>query len=285
MADSKLISVWSAPGSAGRSTVALGIAGQLAHIGKRVFLLDADTYSPSLDVLLSFNDHPAGLAAACRLVSQNRFDSEQLNRLSVKMSCGSGQLAVMTGLSSALRWPEVSVDKLQGLIKVAAQEFEFVILDVAASIEPNLQVFDSACERNAVTRWAVSNSDQILAICSADPGGVARYLDAYVQLDELAKAGKVTTIVNRLRSSVLGGSAKQQITQTLSRMAHIDVAAFIPDDQAGADQALRASLPITLGKRSSPARLALELLTKAELLGERNKLDARLRKRPLAKLV
>ena len=285
MADSKLISVWSAPGSAGRSTVALGIAGQLAHLGKRVFLLDADTYSPSLDVLLCLNDHPAGLAAACRLVSQNRFDLEQLNRLSVKMSCGSGQLTVMTGLSSSVRWPEVAVEKLQGLIEVAYKEFEFVILDLAACLEPNLQVYDSPCDRNAVSRWAVSHSDQILAICSADPGGVARYLDAYVQLEELAKAGKVTTIVNRLRSSILGSSAKQQITQTLSRMAHINVAAFIPDDQAGADQALRASLPITLGKRSSPARLALELLTKAELLGERNKLDTRLRKRPLAKLV
>jgi Mrp family chromosome partitioning ATPase len=64
----KLVTVWSPMGSPGKSTIALSIASELTDSGKRVFLLDADTYAPCLDVLLGLNDHPAGLAAACRLV-------------------------------------------------------------------------------------------------------------------------------------------------------------------------------------------------------------------------
>ena len=86
MDKAKLISIWSASGSPGRTTIALALAAELAESGKNVFLLDADTYAPSLDLLLGLVDHPAGLAAACRLVGQERFDYEQLQRLSTRVS-------------------------------------------------------------------------------------------------------------------------------------------------------------------------------------------------------
>ena len=67
--DAQLISVWSPIGSPGKSTIALSMATELAESGKNVFLLDADTWAPSLDLQLGLTDHPAGLAAACRLVA------------------------------------------------------------------------------------------------------------------------------------------------------------------------------------------------------------------------
>jgi len=94
---------------------------------------------------------------------------------------------------------------------------------------------------------------------------------------------EVLTVVNRLRNSVLGMSAKQQIIETLSGLGQLQVAGFIPDDPAAADAALKSSISMSLVRRSSQARLAIALFTKNKILGERNGLDRRLF-RPVAKL-
>ena len=280
----KLVSVWSPPGSPGKSTLALSMAAEIAESGKKVFLLDADTWAPSLDLQLGLAEHPAGLAAACRLVAQERFDQEQLERLSISMGLGAGELTVMTGLSSESRWAEVSAEKLDDLVMVAGKHFDFVILDVGSPIGPGLVSHSSSVERNAVSRWAITYSDLVIAVCGADPISVARFLTCYSELSELSPKGQVLTLVNRLRTSVLGSSAKQQIIQTLARMGQIEVNGFIPDDQAAADAAIKDSVPIALGRRSSQARLAIALFTRTQVLGERNKLDRRLAKRAIAKL-
>ena len=280
----KLITVWSPQGSPGKSTIALSIASELTEAGKRVFLLDADTYAPSIDVLLGLNDHPAGLAAACRLVGQDRFDHEQLLRLSTQLQVGSGSLTVMTGLSSETRWAEVSSEKLDDLLMVAGNYFEFIILDVASALSPGLGSLSSSVERNAVSRWAVGYSDLVIAVSGADPVSIARYLSAITQISELKPKGEVLTLVNRLRTSVLGGSAKQQIAESLAKLGQVTVNGFIPDDPAAADLALRDCLPLSVGKRSSQARLALALFTRTQILGERSRLEGRLAKRSMAKL-
>jgi MinD-like ATPase involved in chromosome partitioning or flagellar assembly len=279
MDKAKLISVWSAAGSPGRTTVALAIAAELAESGKRVFLLDADTYAPSLELALGLVDHPAGLAAACRLVGQERFDLEQLQRLSTQVGVGHGELTVMTGLSSESRWAEVSSEKLDDLLLIAGENFDFVVLDVAAHTADGLQSVSSSVNRNAVTRWALGYSDFVIALCAADPIGVSRFLDAMVQLSELKPKGQVLPLVNRLRTSVLGSSAKQQIVDSLARLGQITVAGFVPDDPGAADSAIKASLPIGIGRRSSQARQALSLFCRAQILGQRSKLDGRLAKK------
>ncbi len=271
-------------GSPGKSTIALSIASELTDSGKRVFLLDADTYAPCLDVLLGLNDHPAGLAAACRLVGQERFDHDQLARLSTQLTLGSGNLTVMTGLSSESRWPEVSAEKLDDLLMVASAEFDFIILDVASPISAGLGSLSSSVDRNAVTRWALGYSDLVISICGSDPISIARYLAAMAQMSELKPKGQVLTLVNRLRTSVLGSSAKQQILETLATLGQITVNGFIPDDPAAADLGIRDCLPISVGKRSSQARLALGLFTRTQVLGERSQLEGRLAKRAIAKL-
>lgn len=174
----------------GKTTLALSVAAELAESGKRVFLLDADTWAPSLDLQLGLAEHPAGLAAACRLVAQERFDQEQLERLSTPMSVGAGSLTVMTGLSSESRWAEVSAEKLDDLIMVASNHFDFVVLDVGSPISPALVSLASPVERNAVSRWAVTYSDKVIAVCGADPVSVARFLTSYSELTELSPKGR-----------------------------------------------------------------------------------------------
>ena len=97
---SKTIAVWGPVGSPGKSTIALNLACELALSGASVFLLDLDLVAPSLAQMLGLTEHPAGLAAACRLAAQNRFDVMQLERLSVRVAAGKQSVALMTGISS-----------------------------------------------------------------------------------------------------------------------------------------------------------------------------------------
>lgn len=282
--EAKLVSVWSPPGSPGKSTIALSIASDLTEAGKRVFLLDADTYAPSLDILLGLNDHPAGLAAACRLVGQERFDFEQLTRLSTPLAIGNGILTVMTGISAESRWAEISSEKLDDLLMVANENFDFLVLDVASPLSAGTGSLASPVDRNSVARWAIGYSDFVIGVCGADPISISRYLTAATLVAELKPKGEFLTLVNRLRTSVLGGSAKQQISESLEKLGQISVSGFIPDDPVAADLAIRECLPISVGKRSSQARLALSLFTRTRLLGERSKLEGRIAKRAMAKL-
>ena len=278
MSLAKLISVWSAGGAVGKTTLAIAFAAELADSGKKVFLVDGDTYNPSVDLNLGIQDHPAGLAAACRLVSQDRFNLDELNRLSVALKCGSGGLTVMTGLSNSNRWPEVGSERLDEMITKASDYFDFIILDLASPIETGISGAHAVGERNAVTRWAISYSDTVVSICGSDPVSISRYLSQLPEISELSPQGQMLTLINRLRNSVLGMSAKQQIKETLDRLGQVEIAGFIPDDPAAADAALRDSLPINLGRRSAQSRSAISLFVKNQLLGNRNQLDRRMAK-------
>ena len=148
MAKGQLIAIWGATGSPGKSSIALSVASELALAGQRVFLLDADNLSPSLNLLLGLTDHPAGVAAACRLVSQGRFDLGQLERLSVGLTTGRGEVLLMTGISDAERWPELSSDRVGVILDVAQASFDSVVIDLASSLESGLRPGLGGPDRN-----------------------------------------------------------------------------------------------------------------------------------------
>lgn len=278
MVSAPMIAVWGAAGSPGKSAIALSVASELALAGNRVFLLDADNVSPSLGLLVGLTDHPAGIAAACRLASQQRFDLEQLERLSVGLSAGRGEVILMTGISDAVRWPELEPGRVDVILSVARENFDFVVVDLASSIESGLRLELAGLERSALTRQIITQADQVLLVCAADPVGVHRFLLAAPSLMQMSIAGEIFTLVNRLRNSVLGSGAKQQLSETLLRLAQINVSAFIPDDQQSADLAIRNAVPMAMGKRGSPAKQAIALFVSAHLLKARSQLDERLAK-------
>lgn len=278
MAKAKTLALWSATGSTGRSSIAIGLASELARAQQRVLLIDADTMAPSLAVMLGLVDHPAGLASACRLASQGRFNSDELLRLSAPIDLGGYQLRLLTGVSSNARWPEVSVERLESLLAAIEDDFDFIIFDLHSNFEAGLRQQSTGYDRNALNRWVLGGADQIIGICIADQVGISRYLSGFTNLVDLKPRGEIFTLVNRLRSSVLGPNAKQQITETLDRLGGILADGFVPDDSTSFDFALKNACPINLAKRGSPAKQALELFVRSKLLGQRSNLDKRLTK-------
>lgn len=249
------ICVWGPSGSPGKSTLALNLACELALSGKRVLLVDLDTYSSSIGTMLGINEPPPGLAAAARLAGQGRLDHEQLARLAVEHQAGRGSMSVLTGLGSDLRWPEITSDKIQGLIASALESYEFVILDVASPLEVGLKQVGGVVDRNVATRSALESCTTSIAVFNADQVGVKRLCDSYEQLCHSARTPIL--VANRFRSSALGGSAKQQIEDAILELCRSEIRWFIPEDRASCDRAVLEMVPLAMLKRSSGAKQAI----------------------------
>ena len=259
------ICVWGPAGSPGKSTFAANMACEMALEGHRVLLVDLDTFSPCLSEMFGLIDHPPGLAAAVRLVGQGRFDLEQINRLAVRFDVGSGHLAILTGLSSSSRWPEIGAEKVEGLINGALQHFDFVILDVASQLESSIRQVGGAVDRNIAARTAISVSSKTVAMLSSEPIGVKRFLEAYDQVSALTSNSLI--VANRLRTSALGAKAKQQVDDAIRHFFNRSIAAFIPDDSESCDRAVFEMVPLAMMKRSSSARQAIAQFVRLNFLG------------------
>ena len=96
-----MVAVWGPTGAPGRTSVALGIAGELAELGFPTMLIDADVYGGVVAQLLGLLDEAPGLAAACRLANNGTLDLPGLAELAVQVRPG---LRVLTGIARAERW-------------------------------------------------------------------------------------------------------------------------------------------------------------------------------------
>jgi MinD-like ATPase involved in chromosome partitioning or flagellar assembly len=249
------ICVWGPNGSPGKSTLALNLACELAAVGKRVLLLDLDTHSASLGIMIGINEPGPGVAAAARLVGQGRLDAEQFLRLAVLHQVGKGTLSILTGLGSELRWPELTEEKVRGIISCAEPSYDFVILDVASPLEAGLKHVGGVVDRNVSTRTALEVCSQAIVVFNADQTGVKRLCDSFEQMMLLARTPIL--VANRFRSSALGSSAKQQIKDALFEICDYDVQWFIPEDRTSCDRAVLDMIPLVMLKRSSGARQAI----------------------------
>ena len=70
----QVITVWSAAGSPGRSSLVAAFACELAKTGKRTLVIDADVHAPSLIQLFGFDQNYSGLSAAIRMQAQGTLD-------------------------------------------------------------------------------------------------------------------------------------------------------------------------------------------------------------------
>lgn len=229
-------------------------------VGRKTLLIDMDTFGASIAAMLGSENYSAGLAAAARLAGQDRLDGEQITRLAFERNVGRGSLAILPGLSNASRWPEVSREKAENLIRVAEKNFDVVIVDVASPLEPSVKQIGGVVERNSAARTALQTCTRTLAVMSADPLGVKRFLDAYEEMNSLTQSA--TLVANRLRASVLGQGARDQISAVVADRCGQSVDSFIPDDAESCDRSTLQMMPLAMLKRNSNARLAIAKLTR-----------------------
>lgn len=268
----QLVSVWGTGGSPGRSTVALNLAACAAASGKKVCLVDADTYYPAISALIGMLDDYSGLAQLCHLADRGQLQAEHVAETVSTVKLGADSLDIITGITRADRWPEIRPASLSALLQLIQQHYELVIIDTGFSIEADEELsFDGvAPRRNAATLTALENSDTVIILGNADVLGIPRLFKA---VDELlthhsleVEASKLQVWVNKVREGSVGKSPQAQLQQTWNRFGpELPLQGFIPWDQKSLDQAWLSGRALTECAKKQPVTHAIEELLESVL--------------------
>lgn len=256
----RLVAVWGPTGAPGRTTVAVGLASELAVRGLPTLLADADTYGPSVAQTLALLDESASLAAAVRAANQGALDAEKLARLAQVVVPG---LRVLTGIPRPGRWPELRPSGLEMVWEVARQLAAWTVVDCGFSLETDEEVaFDTAVpRRNGAALCTLAAADVVLAVGAADPIGLQRLVRGLQDLREVLPPGKrIQVVMTRVRESAVGTSPQRKVTEALLRYAGVREAVLVPDDRAACDDAMLAGRSLSEAAPQSPARRALASL-------------------------
>ena len=260
----RLVAVWGPAGAPGRTSVAIGLADEAARRGVRTLLVDADTWAPSLSVVLGLVDDGAGLASACRRALGGALDVSVLASLAREVR---PDLLVLPGIPRASRWTEVRAGALVDVLDVARGLVDLVVVDCAAPLEQDEElVFDTAApRRNAAALVSLECADEVVVVGGCEPHALVRLVTGLDELRTAVPGVRARVIVNRLREPVVGRRPAAAVADALARHAGVDELAIVPDDSAGYDEALREGRALAESAPRSPARSALCAIT-AELL-------------------
>ena len=261
-----VIAVTSPHGSTGKTTVAINIALELAAEKARVLLIDGDIQGPAVANHFALTQQPAGLQAALRIASQQRFDFEQLERLSFQFQ--KSTLRIMPGSQNFPSQP-FDQEAVANLLETARSGYEFTVIDLGSLSG------DGSGAQAELTSAIISLADRTVMVCLADPIGIFRLLG--IENLIAASSKPVDLVMNRLRNSVIA-SARREIAITLQRLSTLEPKAYLPDDPQHIDQAVRTGVPATSLSRTGTFRQALTGFVRAELLGRKGALDSRVAK-------
>ncbi|HEY8914677.1 regulator [Lacisediminihabitans sp.] len=266
----QVVAVWGPAGSPGRTTLAIALAAEIAAEGHTVALADVDTHSGSVAPALGLLDEAPGFAAACRLAGADSLTQRELERIGQRYLSPRGSFWVLTGIGRPSRWPELSAERVVGTIGACREWVDFTIVDTGSSLENDEEISSDlfAPRRNAATIAALREADQVVAIGSADPVGLSRFLRAHVDLVETIATDRVAVVMNKIRASAIGLNASSQVRQTLQRFGGISDPALVPYDRAALDAAVLSGRTLCDVAPKSAARVAIRQLARERVLAK-----------------
>jgi MinD-like ATPase involved in chromosome partitioning or flagellar assembly len=227
----KAVAVWGPTGAPGRTTVALGVAGELARRGADPLVLDVDPWGGAVAQHLGVLDEVSGLLACARLSGS----TELAGRYAGLQRRVAG-LRVVTGLPRADRWVEVRPGTIEELVDLGRQQGH-VVLDTGFCLEDDPAAdYAGRAGRNAMTLTALAQADTVVVVGSADPVGLSRLARGLTELGEVTGGGSVHVVVNRWRPRL--GWAQADVAQLVSGFGDLAGLHFVPEDRDTADRAL-----------------------------------------------
>ncbi len=237
----RAVAVWGPHGAPGRTTVALGIAGELARRGLDPLVLDVDPWGGAVAQHLGVLDEVSGLLAASRMragdeLSERFVSAQRRVRGSGGRGGGGTGLRVLTGLPRPDRWSEVRQGLVEELVELGREQGP-VVLDTGFSLEEEPAVdYAGRPGRNAMTLAALAVADVTVVVGTADPVGLSRLARGLSELRELIGVGEVHVVVNRWRGRL--GWSESDVAGLIRGFGQLAGLHFLPDDRDAVDRAL-----------------------------------------------
>lgn len=236
-----LVAVWGPIGSPGRTTLSINLAAEQAAAGRRVMLIDADSYGASVAAALGLLDEAASFAQACRAADQGALTVAQLAKTATQVVFDGGTFSLLTGLTRADRWPELRAAAVERVLGLARELAGLVIVDCGFGLENDEELsYDTvAPRRNAATLTVLAQADIVYAVGNSDPIGIPRLIRGLGELQQAVPAAAVRVVVNKVRRKAVGGAPEKSLAQAWERFGPAQgISHFLPWDPDLTDKAL-----------------------------------------------
>ena len=245
----QVIIVWGPIGSPGRTTLAMGLSEAIAESGRRVCLVDADTYAPSIALTLGIAEDSGGLLGACRLAENGLLDESSVVAATRRIR---GSWHVLAGIPAAKRWQELSPSALGRVWDCVRGAFGVTVIDIGFCIEDDPSPAAWVRRRNCAAVSALAAADHVVVVADASAMGAARLISAWPALTD---ATSLPTTIVRNRSDGRRSSAAWD--DALRRFGVAASVRAVPADAKSLDFCWSRGRSLGERARRSPLRRSL----------------------------
>ena len=221
----KAIGFFGGKGGTGKTTLAVGVAAQLARSGKRVMLLDLDLQFG--DVLMAL-DLDTKNSIVDLVQDRGGITIENINSFSVEHSTG---MSVLCAPKSSEYAEFVTAAHIERIIDIMRPYYEYIIIDLPSSFTDTTI---TACE-NCEEIFLVYNNE-ILSLNNAKV--------CYTILDRLHQREKIRFVLNKTEKSLIRAEDFQEMFQAY-------IFASIPADYQAALMSINKGQPVTVAQPKS----------------------------------
>jgi MinD-like ATPase involved in chromosome partitioning or flagellar assembly len=255
-----LIAVWGGPGSAGRTSVAVAIADEMAHMGLDSLLIDGDVDAPSIATVLAVVEPGSGLPVALRRAAAGRLDTEALGELIVSIT---DHLMLLPGAGRPAHRSDLRSPAFAEVRRVARLMHDVVVVDLGSVPLPADGVGEQA---SLAVLDALGEADEVIVVGGPDAVGMQRLIQAMESLEDAVPGRCPRVVVNAVpRQSGLEREIADVMRLRLG--LPMDRVHFVASDHAAHARALQDGLTLRESAVKSRARAGHLELVRA-LLGD-----------------
>ena len=239
--DGKVLTVYSPKGGSGCTTVAINVAVALAIRGYKTLLIDANLQFGDIAVTLNMRPSSTLVDLADRI---SELDADLISSVALEHESG---LQVLLAPPKPEMAELVTADSLDSIVNIVRQNFDFVIIDTATSLQDT-------------TVTVLDNADRVLLITQQSLASLTNARRFFDLFDALTSDIQRIMLVVNLASDKFSISVKD-VSDALRRPV---VASVVQDDVAVTNSADRG-IPL-LGNNARKTPVAASILKLADVI-------------------
>ena len=241
---SRVITVTSGKGGVGKSTLTVNLAIQLARLGKKVIILDADFGLANIEVML-------GIRPEYNLADL-MFKGKELKDIVIKGPEDIGFISGGSGIQELSRLSREQVVYLVQKLYELDELADIILVDTGAGISDSVLEF-------------VSASNEVLLVATPEPTSIT---DAYALLKTLNRRSGfskddtvIKMVANRIKSKEEGDTLYTKLGLVVDKFLNLkmEFIGAIPDDP-NCGKAIMQQQPITLAEPRSASVKAIRAI-------------------------
>lgn len=232
----KALGFFSGKGGTGKTTLATGVASQLARMGKRVMLLDLDLQFG--DVMMAL-DLDTKNSVVDLVQDRGGITIENINGFSVEHSSG---MSVLCAPKSSEFAEFVTAAHIETIIDTVRPYYEYIIIDMPSSF-------------NDTTITAIENCEELFLVYNNEILSLNNAKICYTILDQLHQRDKISFVINRIEKSLIKVKDFEEMFQT-------SVFAAIPSDCTAVLMSINKGQTVTVAQPKSTVSKAISDMAK-----------------------